>query len=345
MKITTQCITGDAAGLEYALRALHFEGSGEGPRVYMQASLHAQELPGLAAIHYLLPMLEKAETAGKLRSHITIVPHANPIGVSQAMFDEQQGRFDVYSRINFNRSFPLPGGWTYDEKTGSAVEFLKSMLMELSADADIVLDLHCDDEGPVYLYVPEACWPSAAPLSAALHAAAVLTWKGDGGGTFEEAIVRRWLHEAKGGPIPGKVVSTVELRGMRDVSPETGKTDAEGLMRYLVAVGAVKAAVKPSPVTTSRLVRDQEFVDLVRAPAPGMILFHVLPGQNVKAGQLLAEIVMSAGDPGGTHEIRAHRNGFLLTRRSRRYARRGDAIVKIIGESPSVTARPGPLEP
>ncbi len=102
-----------------------------------------------------------------------------------------------------------------------------------------MLDLHCDDEGPVYLYVPSECWPETAPLADALGAVAVLTWSGEGGGAFEDAAVKRMLHRVAGEPIPGKVVSTVELRGMADVGAATAEGDADGLYRYLVAAGAL----------------------------------------------------------------------------------------------------------
>ncbi len=84
---------------------------------------------------------------------------------------------------------------------------------------------------------------------------------------------------------------------------------------------------------------------MVRTAVPGTILYHVEPGRPVKAGELMAEILAKPGEEGGVHEIRAPRDGFLLTRRYRRHARRGDDIVKIIGASPSPTTAPGPLEP
>ncbi len=132
MKTLEHIIPGDATGHSFVLRSHHFEGGGKGPAVYIQAALHAQELPGLAAIHFLMPMLAKAEAEGRLRSAVTIVPHANPIGLSQGLFNEQVGRFDLTSRINFNRSFPLPGGWTYDAALGTATEALKAKLLALS---------------------------------------------------------------------------------------------------------------------------------------------------------------------------------------------------------------------
>ena len=60
-------IAGDVPGVEYRLTVLSFEGSdAAAPRVYMQAALHAEELPGTAALHFLVPMLQAAETRGDL---------------------------------------------------------------------------------------------------------------------------------------------------------------------------------------------------------------------------------------------------------------------------------------
>lgn len=101
-------IGADTPGQSNVLRVLTFEGSGNGPAVYMQAGLHAQEIPGVIALDQLLPKLRKAENEGRLVSTITIVPHANPIGLSQAVYGENLGRFDMSSRTNFNRAFPKP---------------------------------------------------------------------------------------------------------------------------------------------------------------------------------------------------------------------------------------------
>ena len=343
MKTETQFISGDTTNVEYALRIVRFAGTGHGPTVYMQAGLHAQELPGFVAIERLLPLLETAEAEGRIRSKITLVPHANPIGQAQALFHDNLGRFDFHARTNFNRSFPLPGGPTYDPQLGTAVAFLKSTLMDLSEDADIVLDLHCDDEGPVYLYVPDACWPEAQKLGDALGAVAVLTWIGEGGGAFEDAVIKRWLATHAGRPLTGKVVSTVELRGMLDVDTDLADTDAAGLYAYLVAIGAVEDQLA-AKASTNPVVQDQTHVDMIKAPMAGAILYRVKPGDIVVAGQTIAEIV-----PGDSripsYDILAPRAGLVLTRRARRYARRGDDIAKIVCDSPSSELPGGPLEP
>ena len=82
-------IGADTPGQSNVLRVLTFEGSGNGPAIYMQAGLHAQEIPGLIALDQLLPKLQRAENEGRLASTITVVPHANPIGLSQAVYGDK----------------------------------------------------------------------------------------------------------------------------------------------------------------------------------------------------------------------------------------------------------------
>ncbi len=95
-------------GLAFELVVLRFTGSARRSPVYMQAALHAQELPGFVALQRLLPRLVAAERDGRLRSDVTIVPHANPIGLAQALLHENSGRFDFNSRSISTGSFPCP---------------------------------------------------------------------------------------------------------------------------------------------------------------------------------------------------------------------------------------------
>jgi predicted deacylase len=145
-------IAGDVPGVEYRLPVLTFEGRDPtAPRVYTQAALHAEELPGTAALHFLVPMLEAAEARGDLLGSITVVPRANPIGASQYVNGGMEGRFDLGSRTNFNRDYPLIGlderdSLLEDIATLPATEQLKRHLLHMASGADLMLDLHCDDE-------------------------------------------------------------------------------------------------------------------------------------------------------------------------------------------------------
>lgn len=343
---TLELIAGDTPGVTYALPILRFEGTGGGRTTYLQGALHAQEWPGAVAIHLLVSRLKSAEAEGRLRAPITVVPHANPIGLNQSILLEPMGRFDLNSRTNFNRAFPLPRAAPTDAFT-AAPERLKARLLELSASADIVLDLHCDDEAPVYLYVPSEVWPETAPLAAALQARAVLVWDGEGGGAFEDAIAKRFSARAGTGDgvvVPGKVTSTVELRGIGDVGRATAQADAEGLYRYLVAAGVIEDATVPPLTAYAGPVIRQEWVEMIRAPASGAIFYEKAIGDAVSAGETVATLIPRPGDPTADIALTAPRDGFVLTRRSRRFARHGDDVLKLATFAPSPKAKPGPLE-
>ena len=75
-------------------------------RVYIQASLHADELPGMIAVHHLLHLLDAADRANAIRHEIIIVPVANPIGLAQVINGYHAGRADLAGNGNFNRHWP-----------------------------------------------------------------------------------------------------------------------------------------------------------------------------------------------------------------------------------------------
>ena len=55
-----------------------FGKAGARPKVYMQAAIHANELPGAMALHHLMPMLVEADRKGLIKGEIVIVPTVNP---------------------------------------------------------------------------------------------------------------------------------------------------------------------------------------------------------------------------------------------------------------------------
>ena len=56
MDKTILTIPGDMPGLSYSLTVLRLSGSDPtAPKAYLQAALHANALPGVAALHVLIP--------------------------------------------------------------------------------------------------------------------------------------------------------------------------------------------------------------------------------------------------------------------------------------------------
>ncbi|MNH16464.1 Succinylglutamate desuccinylase / Aspartoacylase family protein [compost metagenome] len=73
--------------------------------MYIQASLHADELPGMRTAWELKKRLTELEQQGQLKGVIELVPVANPIGLDQHLQGSHMGRFELGSGKNFNRSF------------------------------------------------------------------------------------------------------------------------------------------------------------------------------------------------------------------------------------------------
>ncbi|MBX4909255.1 MULTISPECIES: succinylglutamate desuccinylase/aspartoacylase family protein [Rhizobium] len=339
-------IPGDTPGTEWRLPVLRFAGRNpKAPKAYIQAALHAGELPGTALLHFLCERLRRAESEGAVAGDITIVPQANPIGAAQSHFGDLQGRFDLGSRTNFNRDFPLISVadrpmLTEDLNDYPATDQLKRRLLDMALGADLVLDLHCDDESLQYAYIDEAFWPEAADLAAALDMEAVLLSDGESS-AFEEAVGFAWKYAVPGerqSRLPGKLSVTVELRGKRDVDPLLAKRDADGLWRFLAARGIVSDD-RMAPAMFAGPAVPLDNVEIIRAPEGGAVLFHRTIGDRVAEGELLATIVTRPGRPDGSIDLHAPQDGLVLTRTSDRLVRRRGDLMKIVCARPSKAAR------
>ncbi|HIH6603641.1 TPA: M14 family zinc carboxypeptidase, partial [Klebsiella michiganensis] len=106
MKIKHYTLPEHALGGQRQLSHFHFGAPGTGEKVYLQAGLHADEIPGMLVLHYLKRLLSQAERRGELRGEIILVPVANPPGLAQVLLSSGIGRFDLASGRNFNRDFP-----------------------------------------------------------------------------------------------------------------------------------------------------------------------------------------------------------------------------------------------
>lgn len=350
MHKSIETIVGDTEGVSYEFPVFRFSGASTGaPSAYLQAALHGGELPGVVAIDALMPKLRKAADEGRVLGNITVVPWANPIGRAQYLFGDHQGRFHFGTRSNFNRDFPLlekpDVSLLPPDVPGPADIRLKRRLVALSMGHDIVLDLHCDDEGVPYLYVPAQLWPAMADCAAAMGVEAVVLWQGASGGAFEEASIHPYLQMPGGeAKLDRRVVTTVEYRGVVDVERSLAQADADGLYRLLVARGVIADKTIAAPSAFAGVVAPLENIEMVTTPKAGAVLYDVKPGDRVRAGQRLATIVHAPGEKDGSLEIAAPQAGFVLTRRSIRVLPAGGDVIKLVGERRSADARTGALE-
>ncbi|MEO3428633.1 succinylglutamate desuccinylase/aspartoacylase family protein [Pelagibius sp. CAU 1746] len=349
------------------LNVHRFGNPGARPKVYLQAALHADETPGLLVQHHLYGLLEEAERRGEIQGEIVMVPYANPIGLAQFTNGENLGRYEQGGGGNFNRNWPdlyepiveaVKDRLSEDEagnvavirhamieqlatqQAGSELQSLRLHLARLAADADVVLDLHCDDEALMHLFLTPALWPQGADFAADLGCRAVLLAEDSGGNSFDETFSTPWTRLAErfpDVPIPPACFSgTVELRGRADVDDATARADAQALYHSLQRFGAV-AGQPPAPPAALCEATALEATDSVRSPAAGVIAYNVTLGQEVKAGDVIAWIVDPSAAPGAARTaVTTQASGLVLSRRSHRYVRPGLAIAKVVGKEPLV---------
>lgn len=347
------------------------------PHVYLQAGLHADEWPGLLVLQWLLERLHQAEAAGALRGRITVVPYANPVGLSQNVFGYLTGRFDLCGTGNFNRHFLDPfagvkqrvdgqlgndearnqqrifsalaetiGDWRAEDEATA----LKKTLFQLSADATVVLDLHCDDRTAGHLYAVKRQAGEAALLAATLGFRYVFLEDLDGIVAFDgshlqlwERLQNTWPDRPIGMPV---FAATLEYRGQIDVEDELARDDAERLLNYLKRCGVLAEtfvtqaeATLPEPFVVAL-----EAVDTVKAPITGLLVFRRRLHDWLKAGDVFAEIVrLDDPRPNQRVPIQAVADGYLMGLSHRRLVRPGDQIAKIAGERPLPHREPGNL--
>jgi predicted deacylase len=81
----------------------------------------------------------------------------------------------------------------------------------LAHDADLVLDLHAENEAEPHMYVGPALWPVAEDIAAAIDARAVLPSEVSGGYPFDEACASPWWAPIKPRRCLGDLVGKGDL--------------------------------------------------------------------------------------------------------------------------------------
>ncbi|HYH22145.1 MAG TPA: succinylglutamate desuccinylase/aspartoacylase family protein [Azospirillum sp.] len=350
-------------GTRRALGVHRFGTPGARPKAYIQAALHADETPGMLVAHHLLRRLDHAPVVGE----VIVVPVANPIGLAQVVAGTHVGRYGLDGNGNFNRGFPnlVPYAETLlrdrlgadaaanvplvrkalraahaEHRPTGEVGALRHALLGLALDADLVLDLHCDNESVMHLYTGDALWPEAAGLAAELGCRAALLARESGGHPFDEACSAPWwlLAERLGDatPIPPAcLAATVELRGKADVDDAQAAADAEALLRVLIRRGVVAGDAGPLPALQCEAT-PLAGLDRLTAPVSGVLVFHCQVGDHVRTGRVVADIVdPTATTPAAARTpVTAATDGLLMARSNQRFVGLGDLVASIAGVTP-----------
>ena len=317
--------------------AWRFEGGRGGPKVHLQAGVHADEIAGMLVLHLLMQRLQVAESQGRLNGSVTVVPQANPLGIGQFRQGRILGRFHDASGQNFNRGFDRSAAMP---RPSTNVQEWQQKLVQLAAPADVMLDLHTDDEALPYLYVHRSFWPRGRALAAALRMDLAIIWDDGGDGSFEETIIAPWLRDDTTGQ---RMAATLELRGQGDVSDRFAEQDAQGLYAWLCGEGIIDDALAPADWPVEAV--EMGHMETIVAPQPGVLIFEKELGDQVEQGQRFARILRRPGDPSSEVVLYAEQTGRLVTRYRDRLIARGMGVAKFTGSRLSRHWNGGLLDP
>lgn len=334
-------------------------GSG-GRKVYIQASLHADELPGMRTAWELKQRLTELERQGRLQGVIELVPVANPIGLDQQVQGSHLGRFELGSGKNFNRAFVElsgPVGDLIGKQLGtdaavnialirrtmvqvldelpapaSQLQALHLLLLRHACDADITLDLHCDFEAAIHLYALPQHWPKWQSLAARLKAGVALLCEDSGGSSFDESCSSPWLRLARDFPQaaipPANLAATLELGSMGDTRVEQARANCEAILGFLAEQGLISGQWPAAPDQCCEGM-PFEGTQYLFAPHPGVVSFLRDAGEWVERGDALFEVVDPLNDRVST--VRAGTSGVLFALDRGRYTQPGIWLAKVAG--------------
>ena len=377
MKNTTRIpLPSPSPGTERSLIVHRYGQAGARPKAYLQAALHADEHPGLLVQHHLLRLLDSEAAAHRIRGEIVVVPMANPIGLGQHLNGYLVGRFDFDGTGNFNRDFPdltdlvrrrIEGRLGKNPQSNAALirqallavldqqgprykeaNVLRTALLKLSIDADYVFDLHCDSEALLHLYASHHHRDTALELAAQIGTAVVLLEEEAGGNPFDEANAGPWWKlriQLPDAAIPlGCFSTTVELRGQTDVNDRYAEADAANLVRFLKRHGVIDGDPGPLP-KIAYVEAPLEGVDILTAPASGLLAYRKELGERVEKGETVVDLVdLTCADPTKARTpLRAQTSGILFTRLANKLVRPGQSVCKIAGSDKLSYRIPGKL--
>jgi uncharacterized protein len=362
-------------GTSRSITVHRFGKAGARPKAYLQAAIHANELPGAMALHYLMPMLVEADRKGLIKGEIVIVPTVNPIGLAQLAGNNHLGRYDFLGRDNFNRNWLDLSGAVADKvgsqlgadaqknialiraaalqalaemKPQNELQTLRVEIMKLSVDADIVLDLHCDTDAVLHVFCSRRDCPGAAEdLAADLGAESTmynepfpeaLTFSGVNG-----ALWARLAQRFPNANIPQACTSaTVEYRSQHDVSHALGESDARNLYRHLMRRGIIAGragklpALKAAPTPIVGM-------DVGYSPGTGILVYHMPKGAWVKKGTVICDVIdpSDSRGPKARKQLVARTDGlFFSGKQNGKLAWPGAVLYRIAGAK-ALTHRKG----
>jgi uncharacterized protein len=303
----SESYTGDRTTLPMAV----LNGREDGPRVFVTAAVHGDELNGIATCQRLLDHLDPA----RLRGVLVVVPIVNVLGA------QLNSRY-LPDRRDLNRSFP-------GSHTGSMASRIARLVVDEVLDgSDLGIDLHTaanhrTNHPQVRLDTSDAV---ALDAAVAFGAPFVLDAKLRPGSLRAAASER------------GIPVLTYEGGGPSRFDPDAIDVAERGILRVLHRLGAIDRA--PEPAAAHPMVLHES--SWLRAERGGILELHVTPGDRVEPGQPLWSTASPLGEERALRE--ATEEAYVIGATTLPLVQPGQAIVHLALPGDRVPSEDDPSE-
>lgn len=298
---------GETASGPVQIPIVIINGAEDGPILCLTAGVHATEYAPIDAVMRIAQSLAPAE----LRGAVVAVPVVN-----MRMFDSRTGFVSPLDGVNLNKVAP----GRYD---GSISEILASVLLdEVIGRASHHIDLHAGDLGEMLLPFAGYALTGNRELDAQGETLARL---------YSPKLISLSTPSGTIPPFADGLAFAATLRGVVSIFAESGgngtleESDVqvhldgvENVMRYLRMVPG--DAAPPGPRVSAR---DRK---VVRATRAGLLRLHVAIGDEIVAGQEVAEICNVFGEV--VERVRSSGDGIAGLVWAHKVVNTGDPIVR-----------------
>jgi predicted deacylase len=288
----TRLVTG--AEVTIPVRVVH--GREDGPRVWLDAAIHGDEVAGVEVIRQVMAGLDPKTVRGT----IVAVPIVNVLGF-------MSGDRYLPDRRDLNRSFP-------GSRRGSLASRIAHLFMtEVVASCEVGIDLHTGSDRRSNLPQVRADLddPRTRELAAAFGAPVMLHAK------IRDGSLR---HAAREQGAKVLLYEAGEPLRFDDYAVDPGVI---GVRRVLAALGMTEPADE-APVEPSLECRSSSWV---RARRSGILHLDAHLGQKVSEGERLGTLFDSFGKT--LRAVYANRDGIVIGRTEAPLVNSGDAVVHI----------------
>lgn len=288
------------SGTQASLPVTVLCGNEPGPRLFLTAAIHGDELNGIEIIRRVFEQLD----ARQLQGTVVAVPIVNVHGFLM------ESRY-LPDRRDLNRSFP-------GSKRGSLSSRLANLLMrEVVRPSDYGVDLHTGSHGRTNL--PQIRTdPSVdeAEVCARAFGAPVLVYAKQRDGSLRKAASRLG--------IPVLVYEAGEALRFDEPAIDAGM---HGVLRLMNHLGMWHSAEPPGETP-----RVAEKTSWIRARRSGLLHLDVDIGDEVRRGQRIGTVMTPLGSERAVHK--ASFDGIVLGRVQTPVVSQGDGIVNMAKLSP-----------